>query len=201
MTDLSAFFERANEALAERGLSLSVGDARHQIVALQDRWGYKTHPAFRPMTHSTAVTGIFWQGERPVATMAGVPILLDGNLTAHLDRWGLSPGVTIALRGEAKAWADTVTGRAAFTGGFCMPETLRGSDLSRWLVPFMSRYIRAAMAHQYDAPCFYFVPESKRARGERYNPEALVPSAKFSDATEKRLMGCASVGFIADAVA
>lgn len=206
MTDLSPFFEAADEALASRGLSLSMGDDRHQLVELQSRWGYDTHPAFRPMTHSQALTGIFWKDGSPVATMAGLPLLLDGTLTNHLSRWGLSPGVMISLWGDAKAWADTVTGRACFTGGFCMPPETRGTDLSKWLVPFMSTYIRAACLHRYSTPgiqppCFFFVPEGKKRRGERYAPEALVKSAKFSNEDETRLMGYCSPGFIAAAAA
>lgn len=202
---LTAFFGRAEQDLAERGLTVSIGDQRAELTRLQDRWGYDTYPAFRPMIREQCTTGIFWQGDSPVATMAGAPYLLDGTLTEHLFRWGLYTGVSIALWGDAKTWADTVTGRACFTGGFCMPQKLRGSELSRWLVPLMSRYIRAACLHRYSTPdirppCFFFVPESKRLRGERYNPERLVGKAKFSNDDETRLMGYASPEFIEAAV-
>jgi hypothetical protein len=52
VTDFQAFFHRATETLGERGLTVSVGDFRHDLVRIQKSWGYDTYGAFKPGMHA-----------------------------------------------------------------------------------------------------------------------------------------------------
>lgn len=106
-------------------------------------------------------------------------------MAEYIDEIGLHHACAkpdIEIFGTVREWFEAMEGPSAFSGGIWVRPDLRGTELSRLLVPFLPMIGRSFAVDVWDAKhVFFMVPEiiMKKGIAERYRPLFLEPGATW----------------------
>lgn len=120
-----------------------------------------------------------------IGTYACALYLPADTMAEYLDEIGLHRDCTapdIEIYGTVREWFEAMEGPSAFSGGIWVRPDLRGTELSRFLVPFLPVIGRSFAVEVWDAKhVFFMVPEVIMRKGiaERYRPLFLEPGATW----------------------
>jgi len=196
---LADFFALSEARLNDHGLTidLRVNDSE-PFCAAQRSFGVEPFKGYQPGVSETVMSAVVSRDGVPIATVAGIPMVLDGTLAFHLACHGIFPGETQTLCNESLEIGETITSGACFTGGFAITPELRGTDLSKVLFEVLPVVIRAAAWGRYQVPSFFMVPAADEMIAApakfalKYRAERLVPQVIWSGKRLLRWFGYAS---------
>lgn len=184
---MSDALSRVNDFMRDHDIEFVRHDSFDGFEDLDiDRQGYGVYPGFTPAVSPDGMWIEARMFNRPIATMAAQPIVMESTLTDHLEGEGLFPSDhdRWEVTGEARRVCDMIRDFTVFTGGYLIaPDFQRKnnpeSKVSELLMAVFPRLTRELARRRWHPEYLFFTVKAGRSLIDRYAPEGIAEGLRW----------------------